>query len=65
MKSAEHNHALTGGEQEDDEVIMSDEFFKTAQKRNLQYEQVQHYVRQHPDVATRLIKVWLMEDEEL
>ena len=64
MKSAEHNHALTGGEQEDDEVIMSDEFFKTAQKRNLQYEQVQHYVRQHPDVATRLIKVWLMEDEE-
>ena len=34
MKSAEHNHALTGGEQEDDEVYHVRWILQTAQKRN-------------------------------
>ena len=52
-------------EEEEDEVVMSDEFFKlTKSSRNLRQEQIRGYIKQNPDVATKLIKVWLVDEEE-
>ncbi len=61
-------NALTGESEavseSDDEVVMSDEFFRLAKKRNQKHEHVKAYIEQNPDAATKLIKVWLMDEEE-
>ena len=52
-------------EDEEDELVMQNEFFKlTKSARNLKQEQLQNYIQQNPEVATKLIKVWLMDEEE-
>ncbi len=52
-------------EEEEDELVMQNEFFKlTKSARNIKQEQLQNYIQQNPEIATKLIKVWLMEEED-
>ncbi len=56
--------AESKAEQMQEEVIMADEFFKAATQVNILGERIQDYVKKNPDDATKLLKVWLMEDGE-
>ncbi|RMF61797.1 MAG: flagellar M-ring protein FliF [Calditrichaeota bacterium] len=45
------------------EVIKANEFFKSKSKSRVNI-QINHYVKQNPEAASKLLKVWLLEGEE-
>lgn len=59
--------ASATGEGRDDvsetDVLMAEDFFKSMGNDNPLNEKLRYYIREKPDVAARLIKVWLLEDE--
>ncbi len=67
---AESPHALESGERplattsEEDTMISSEDFFKDVHKVNEFNEKIRSYIKENPETATNLLKIWLMEDAE-
>ncbi|RMG69302.1 MAG: flagellar M-ring protein FliF [Calditrichaeota bacterium] len=47
----------------EDEMVYLEEFFKKDEKGNRLTQEIRTYVKENPETATRLLKVWLSEDE--
>ncbi|HFB68100.1 MAG TPA: flagellar M-ring protein FliF [Calditrichae bacterium] len=67
---AESPQALESGERplattsEEDTMISSEDFFKDVHKVNEFNEKIRSYIKENPETATNLLKIWLMEDAE-
>ena len=67
---AESPHALESGQRplattsEEDTMISSEDFFKDVHKVNEFNEKIRSYIKENPETATNLLKIWLMEDAE-
>lgn len=65
LAAAESAGALgEGGESSGQKRIKSGDFFKSQKHENELTEQIKVYAKQNPEVASKLVKVWLMEEEE-
>ncbi len=51
-------------ELDENEVIMAENFFRNLKSSNPMSEKLNSYVKENPEEAARLIKVWLMQDED-
>ena len=61
--------ALPSGERSitpaaEDELISAEDFFKDVHKVNEFNEKIRNYIKENPETATNLLKIWLMEDIE-
>ncbi len=61
--------ALPSGERSltpaaEDELISAEDFFKDVHKVNEFNEKIRNYIKENPETATNLLKIWLMEDME-
>ena len=67
---AESPQALESGERplattdEEDTMISAEDFFKDVHKVNEFNEKIRSYIKENPETATNLLKIWLMEDAE-
>lgn len=48
----------------DNEVIWAEDFFKNFNSSNPLNDKLRSYIQENPEEAARLIKVWMIEDEE-
>ncbi len=66
--AAEGTEALPSGEQglatteEEEQMISAEDFFKDVHKVNEFNEKIRSYIKENPETATNLLKIWLMED---
>ncbi len=70
VAGAESPQALESGKRplattsEEDTMISSEDFFKDVHKVNEFNEKIRSYIKENPETATNLLKIWLMEDAE-
>ncbi len=69
LTEGEVSGALPSGERgvvpaEEDQLISADDFFKDVHKVNEFNEKIRAYIKENPETATNLLKIWLMEDLE-
>jgi len=62
LESGERPLATTG--EEEDTMISAEDFFKDVHKVNEFNEKIRSYIKENPETATNLLKIWLMEDVE-
>ena len=62
--AGEGEEAGEEGEEEDNEMIQADEFFKVKPQADRAITSLHEFIKNHPEETAKLLKVWLMEDEE-
>ncbi len=55
-------HNATADEDNEKDVIYAQEFFKLNRPQNAMAMAISNFVKQSPEEAAKLIKVWLLED---
>ncbi len=61
---ASDSEATSGEEDEDNTVIQAKEFFKIKPQADQTITSLHEFIRSHPEEASKLLKVWLMEEDE-